>query len=199
MDTIHTLSLPNQVLDAPYIARVTDYTKKGLIASPCGWGKTLAIGEYIAKKHTDGVLFVAERTEQLYDMRKLLIETHGVDQVLIGLYVSGSEDLKALQTENVTKTIALVTQARVMSQPCKDYAFFHAQKRKLMVVDEALPPLVMLKIPKMFVSGFLLQMHLTWSDLGKLSLDEIDVLLTLQRHLSALSKIAHVESRFFGR
>src|SRR5262245_59258693 len=68
-ETLETLSMPNQKLDVEYFHRVLNFTDKAVIATPCGWSKTLRIAEYIATRYWDGVLYVAERKAQLDEMQ----------------------------------------------------------------------------------------------------------------------------------
>ena len=146
-ETIETLSAPSQILDVEYFHRVLNFTDKAVIAAPCGWGKTLGIAEYIATRYWDGVLYVAERKAQLDEMQTLLVERHHVPEENIGVYYGGSADLEALAESELTKPIALLTHSRIQSHSPGKYTIFHRDgkltARQLLVVDEALPALVL--------------------------------------------------------
>ena len=94
---VDSLSLPNQKLDVDYYNRVLNFTNRAVIAAPCGWGKTLGVAEYITENYDDGILYVAERKNQLDSMKKILVQQHKVLEENIGLYYSGSKDLELLQ------------------------------------------------------------------------------------------------------
>jgi hypothetical protein len=180
-ETIETLSAPQQTLDVEYFHRVLHFTDKAVIAAPCGWGKTLGVAAYIAHHYRHGVLYVAERVQQLEDMQELLINTHHVPEEDIALYYAQSTDMQQLYAMDVTKPIALITHSRMQSHAASKYVTFpgngKTQRRQLLIVDEALPPLVILSAPEFFVEALLHRMDLTWNDLGKLSPDETDTRL----------------------
>src|SRR6266446_4200392 len=178
IETLETLSLPNQTLDVEYFHRVLSWTNKAVIAAPCGWGKTLGIAEYIAQRYWDGVLYVAERKVQLDEMQTLLVERHHVPVENIGVYYGGSADLDALADGELTKPIALLTHSRIQSHSPGKYTIFHRDgkltARQLLVVDEALPALVILSAPTFFVETWLRRMGLAWEDVGTMDPDAID-------------------------
>ena len=122
-EPIETLSLPHQTLDADYYRRVLSWTDKAVIAAPCGWGKTLGVAEYIAAHYRDGVLYVAERTQQLHEMKRLLMEEHGVPPEDIGLYYAKSADLKLLHEAEVAKPhrgrVACLSSHWIAARYCK--------------------------------------------------------------------------------
>ena len=97
---------------------------------------------------------------------------------MIGTYYHKSADLKALQTSETSKPVALITQARMQMYPPQAYVMFHRhgklQYRRLMIVDESLPALVILSVPMLLVESLLHRMGLTWDDTGKLGPDEMD-------------------------
>src|SRR5499427_2636661 len=177
-ETIETLSMSNQTLDVEYFHRVLHFTDKAVIAAPCGWGKTLGIAEYIATRYWDGVLYVAERKAQLDEMQTLLVERHHVPEENIGVYYGGSADLEALAESELTKPIALLTHSRIQSHSPGKYTIFHRDgkltARQLLVVDEALPALVILSAPTFFVETWLRRMGLSWKDVGTMDPDDID-------------------------
>src|SRR5215467_5631570 len=177
-ETIETLSAPSQILDVEYFHRVLHFTDKAVIAAPCGWGKTLGIAEYIATRYWDGVLYVAERKAQLDEMQTLLVERHHVPEENIGVYYGGSADLEALAESELTKPIALLTHSRIQSHSPGKYTIFHRDgkltARQLLVVDEALPALVILSAPTFFVETWLRRMGLSWADVGTMDPDDID-------------------------
>ena len=177
-DTVERLSRDDQDITADYYDRVLATHAKAVIAAPCGTGKTRAAAEYIAHRWQDGVLYVAERTEQIQEMQRLLTTQHGVPEERIGTYYAKSPDLTALHTSETYKPIALITQARMQIYSPQTYVMFHRhgklQYRQLMIVDESLPALVILTAPMLFVESFLHRMGLTWDDTGKLAADEID-------------------------
>jgi len=177
-ETIDSLSLPDQVLDTDYYHRVLNFTPKAVIAAPCGWGKTLGIACYIAEHYRDGVLYVAERTQQLHDMKQLLIDKHQVPEDEIGLYYANSADLKLLHQAELTKPIALMTHSRMQSHAPGKYTVFQQdgklKNRQLLVVDEALPALIILSAPTFFVETWLRRMGLDWKDIGNLGPEEVD-------------------------
>jgi hypothetical protein len=177
-ETIETLSAPQQTLDVEYFHRVLNFTDKAVIAAPCGWGKTLGIAEYIATRYWDGVLYVAERKAQLDEMHTLLVERHHVPEENIGVYYGGSADLEALADGELTKPIALLTHSRIQSHSPGKYTIFHRDgkltARQLLVVDEALPALVILSAPTFFVETWLRRMGLSWEDVGTMDPDAID-------------------------
>src|SRR6266446_6370522 len=178
IETLETLSMPNQTLDVEYFYRVLDFTDKAVISSPCGWGKTLGIAAYIATRYWDGVLYVAERKAQLDEMQTLLVEDHHVPAENIGVYYGGSADLEALADGELTKPIALLTHSRIQSHSPGKYTIFHRDgkltARQLLVVDEALPALVILSAPTFFVETWLRRMGLAWEDVGTMDPDAID-------------------------
>src|SRR5216683_857931 len=177
-ETLETLSLPNQTLDGEYFHRVLNFTDKAVIAAPCGWGKTRGIAAYIAHHYRHGVLYGAERVQQLEDMQELLIKTHHVPADDIACYYAQSADMQQLYDMDVSKPIALLTHSRMQSHASSKYVTFpgngRTQRRQLLLVDEALPPLVILSAPEFFVEAMLRRMALTWHDLGTLSPDETD-------------------------
>jgi hypothetical protein len=177
-ETIETLSMSNQTMDVDYFRRVLTLTDKAVIAAPCGWGKTLGIAAYIAQCYWDGVLYVAERKAQLDEMQTLLVERHHVPEDNIGVYYGGSADLEALAEGELTKPIALLTHSRIQSHSPGKYTIFHRDgkltARQLLVVDEALPALVILSAPTFFVETWLRRMGLAWKDVGTLDPDDID-------------------------
>jgi hypothetical protein len=177
-ETLETLSLPHQTLDAEYFHRVLHFTDKAVIAAPCGWGKTLGIAAYIAQNYRNGVLYVAERVQQLEDMHDLLSKTHQVPAEDIAVYYAQSADMKQLYDMDVTKPIALITHSRMQSHAPSKYVTFPGngvtQKRQLLIVDEALPPLVIMSAPDFFIDAFLRRMGLEWQELGQLSPAETD-------------------------
>jgi hypothetical protein len=193
-ETLETLSVPNQALDVEYFHRVLTFTDKAVIAAPCGWGKTLGIAAYIAHRYWDGVLYVAERKAQLDEMQALLVESHHVPEENIGVYYGGSADLEALADGELTKPIALLTHSRIQSHSPGKYTIFHRDgkltARQLLVVDEALPPLVILTAPTFFVETWLRRMGLTWDAVGTLAPDEIDTHInTVQKEITKHAKV----------
>jgi hypothetical protein len=158
--------------------RVLSWTDKAVIAAPCGWGKTWGIAAYIAHHYRHGVLYVAERVQQLEDMQALLIKKHQVPEEDIAIYYAQSADMQQLYAMDVTKPIALITHSRMQSHAASKYLTFpgngKTQRRQLLIVDEALPPLVILSAPEFFVEALLHRMDLTWNGLGQLSPDETD-------------------------
>src|SRR6266571_4772316 len=77
-ETIESLSAPQQTLDMDYFHRVLNFTDKAVIAAPCGWGKTVGICAYMAEHYRKGILYVAERKEQLEQVQARLIKDHRV-------------------------------------------------------------------------------------------------------------------------
>ena len=177
-DTVESLSRADQDITADYYDRVLATYAKSVIAAPCGTGKTHAAAEYIARRWQDGVLYVAERTEQIKAMQQHLTTQYGVPEERIGTYYNQSPDLKALNTSETSKPIALITQARMQIFAPQAYTLFHRhgkfQNRQLMIVDESLPALVIMSVPMLVVEAFLNRMGLTWEDTGKLDPDDID-------------------------
>jgi hypothetical protein len=177
-DTVENLSRDNQDITADYYDQVLATHTKAVVAAPCGTGKTHAAAAYIAQRWQDGVLYVAERTEQIQEMEQLLTTHHDVPAERIGTYYAKSPDLTALHKSETYKPIALITQARMQIHSPQSYVMFHRhgklQYRQLMIVDESLPALVILTAPMLFVESFLHRMGLTWDDTGKLAPDEID-------------------------
>src|SRR5215467_14019981 len=111
-------------------------------------------------------------------MQELLIKTHHVPEEDIALYYAQSADMQQLYAMDVTKPIALITHSRMQSHAASKYITFPGhgttQRRRLLIVDEALPPLVILSAPEFFVEALLHRMQLTWQDVGTLHPDEID-------------------------
>jgi superfamily II DNA or RNA helicase len=123
-ETLETLSVPNQTLDVDYFHRVLSWTDKAVIAAPCGWGKTLGVAEYIAQNYQQGVLYVAQRVQELENMQELLLKKHHVPEEDVGLYYAQSADMQALHKADMTKPIALITHARMQAQPPSQYVTF---------------------------------------------------------------------------
>jgi hypothetical protein len=148
-----------------------------VVAAPCGAGKTLAAADLIAERWREGVLYVAERVDQLHAMQALLL-ARDVPPDAIGLYALGTADQRALRQEQVTKPIALLTHARMQLDAPQAYVCFPRHggtaTRRLMIVDESITPLLILSVPRLFIQGVLSQLGLRWEDLGKLDPDTID-------------------------
>src|SRR5262249_39847101 len=144
----------------------------------CGYGKTLGIADYIAQNKKDGFLYVAERIEQLENMNKLLI-SRDVDPASIGVYISNSEELRELRNNGEGKPIALVTHARLMTDAPEKFLLFNYNGRKnlrsMLVCDESVTPLLIFRIPRLVILGFLAEMKLSLGDCGKLSEEEIEI------------------------
>jgi hypothetical protein len=194
MDTVETLSEPEQKLDAAYFRRVLAFSQKSVIAAPCGYGKTYGVAEFIAQQWQDGVMYVAERKEQLDNMRALLMTRHGIDPDLIGVYYRGSDDVGRLEQEGDLKHIALVTHARMMSYSPDEYVFFEGRgyqlPRQLLICDESVIPLLVLRVPRLFATALLSEMRLSWQDVGHLSSDEIETRInTIKPLLTAHAKV----------
>jgi hypothetical protein len=123
------------------------------------------------------VLYVAERVDQLRAMRDLLLHRE-VPQEMIGLYAAHSPDQQALKQEGLQKPIALLTHARMQTFAPQDYLSFpwHGglARRRLLLVDESLTPLLILSVPRLFLQGLLSTMGLTFADIGHLDPDTID-------------------------
>src|SRR5215470_12863472 len=161
---VETLSLPEQPLDAAYFRRVLASCPKSVVAAPCGYGKTRGVAAFIAEQWQEGILYVAERKEQLDSMKRLLVESHGIDPECIGVYYAGSEDVSSLEQDGDGKPIALVTHARMLSYSPDEYVFFAERgaqlPRQLLICDEAVAPLQLLRVPRLFVQGLLTEMGL---------------------------------------
>jgi hypothetical protein len=164
-------------LDVHYYERILTAAPKVVVAAPCGAGKTLAAADLIAERWREGVLYVAERVEQLHTMQALL-QQREVPPDVIGLYALGTADQRALRQEQVTKPIALLTHVRMQLDAPQAYVCFPRHggtaTRRLMIVDESITPLLILSVPRLFIQGFLSQLGLTWTDLGTLDPDTID-------------------------
>jgi hypothetical protein len=192
-DTVGSLSHANQTITAAYYEDLLATREKVVVAAPCGLGKTYTAAEYMATHWHEGVLYVAERNEQLVTMQRLL-STLGVPPELIGTYYAGSADLKELRQDHHHKALALVTHARMQAFPPEAYLLMHKQggvsRRRLMIVDESICPLLILKVPEMFVKGLLAEMGLQFADTGKLEADEID------RHIAGIAPLLRRHARF---
>jgi hypothetical protein len=131
-------------LDVHYYEQVLAQHGKVVVAAPCGTGKTRTAADLIAQCWREGVLYVAERKDQLYAMRDRLAERE-VPPDAIGLYVYQSADLQALRQEQITKPIALLTHARMQIYTPQAYAYFPRHGgmalRQRMIVDESIAPL----------------------------------------------------------
>src|SRR5215813_6710305 len=125
-ETIETLSSPDQTLDVEYFHRVLNFTDKAVIAAPCGWGKTVGICAYMAETYRKGVLYVAERKEQLEHVQERLINVHGVPEDDIGCYHGGNPEQLAQLAAGVTKPIALLTYSRIQSHHPGKYVLYQA-------------------------------------------------------------------------
>jgi superfamily II DNA or RNA helicase len=143
-DTVETLSLPDQQLDAAFFRSAQTFRPQVVIDAPCGFGKTLGAAACIAEQWHEGILYVAERKAQLDSMQELLVKTHGVNPALIGVYHGDSKDVERLEQDGDHKPIALVTHARMMSYSPEDYVHFESRGclrlRQLLICDEAVVP-----------------------------------------------------------
>jgi hypothetical protein len=103
------------------------------------------MADYLAEQKRAGVLYVAERIEQLETMRQLLIG-RDVDPASIGVYISGSDALRALRTHGEGKPIALVTHARLMTDAPEQFLLFNYSGRQhlrsMLVCDESVTPVL---------------------------------------------------------
>ena len=148
-----------------------------MVAAPCGAGKTLAAADLIAERWREGVVYVAERVDQLRAMQALL-QQREVPPDVIGLYALGTADQRALLQEQITKPVALLTHVRMQLDAPQAYVCFPRHggtaTRRLMIVDESITPLLILSVPRMFIQGFLSHLGLRWTDLGTLAPDTID-------------------------
>jgi hypothetical protein len=193
-DSIERLSLPDQKLDASYFGKVLAFSQKSVIAAPCGYGKTLGVAAFMAEQWQEGILYVAERKEQLDTMKRLLVEEHGINPNRIGLYYSGSDDIGSLEQDGDRKPIALVTHARMLSYSPDAYVLFGSTgtplSRQLLICDEAVVPLQILRIPRLFVQSFLTEMGLSWQDVGRVAVEEIATRISMiQPLLTAHAKV----------
>jgi hypothetical protein len=188
----HSDEPPKRLTVADYEQWLTDH-KKVVVAAPCGLGKTYTAAEYMATHWQEGILYVAERNEQLLSMQHLL-RTMDVPPELIGIYYSGSADLKALRLAGQMKPIALITHARMQAYPPQEFIHLYKDgsvtRRRTMIVDEAVSPLLILKVPKVFVKGLLSEMGLRFEDTGKLGPDEI------MRSLARIASELHCHARY---
>jgi hypothetical protein len=195
-DTVQTLSLPEQPLDAAYFRRVLACSPKAVIAAPCGYGKTRGVAAFIAEQWQEGVLYVAERKAQLDSMKQLLVEHQGIDPERIGVYHGDSEDVERLEQEGEQKPIALVTHARMLSDSPKEYVLFEENgyqvHRQVLICDEAVVPLQILRVPRLFVQSLLTEMGLRWQDLAQLSGEEIETRISSIQPLLT----AHAKAKF---
>jgi len=128
-ETIETLSAPDQKLEVEYFHRVLNFTDKAVIAAPCGWGKTLGMCAYMAEHYRKGVLYVAERKEQLEDVQERLIKAHGVPEDDIGCYHGENTEQLTQLAAGVTKPIALLTYSRIQSHHPGKYVLYPANAR----------------------------------------------------------------------
>jgi hypothetical protein len=198
--------LERPALSVAYYEELLNCHDKVVIAAPCGLGKTYTAAEYMATHWSEGILYVAERNEQLLAMQRLLIK-FGVPPEVIGTYYSGSEDLKALRQSGVWKAIALVTHARMQAFPPQEYMLMHKQggahQRRLMIVDESICPLLILKVPEIFVKGLLGEMGLRFEDMGKLDPVEMECRIAridhlLRRHAQFSLKKVGIEAEYIA-
>jgi len=176
-ETIETLSAPSQILDVEYFHRVLNFTDKAVIAAPCGWGKTVGICAYMAETYSKGILYVAERKEQLEHVQDRLITVHGVPEDDIGCYHGGNPEQLAQLAAGVTKPIALLTYSRIQSHHPGKYVLYQAntlRRRQVLIVDEAIPPLIILSAPELFIEGWLRRMGVDWNDLGSFGPEDIE-------------------------
>ncbi len=197
-ETVETLSLPEQPLDAAYFRRVLACSPKAVVAAPCGYGKTRGVAAFIAEQWQEGILYVAERKAQLDSMKQLLVEHHGIDPDVIGVYHGDSKDVERLEQEGEQKPIALVTHARMMSYSPDEYVFFAEQgapfPRQLLICDEAVVPLQILRVPRLFVQGLLMDMGLRWQDLRYVSVEEMETRIsTIKPLITAHAKVPFAE------
>jgi hypothetical protein len=77
-------------LAADHFERLLAAHPRAVCAEPCGAGKTLGVAEYISRHWEQGVLYVAERIEQLEEMYGLLIRL-GLEPGRVALYHSRLE------------------------------------------------------------------------------------------------------------
>ncbi len=151
------------LIDVHYYEQILSQHGKVVVAAPCGAGKTLAAADLIAQCWREGVLYVAERVDQLRAMQALL-QQREVPPDAIGLYGHRSADLRALRHEQLTKPIALLTHARTQLDAPQAYVCFPRHggmaTRRLMIVDESLTPLLVLSAPRLFIQGCLSQLGL---------------------------------------
>src|SRR5438270_14075534 len=78
-------------LRTSYFEHLISRHSRVVCAEPCGEGKTLGIAEFISQHYKEGVLYVAERIEQLETMYELLINL-GVEPTHIGVLHSKTEE-----------------------------------------------------------------------------------------------------------
>src|SRR5262249_54626091 len=124
-----------------------------------------------------------------------------------GIYYSGSADLKALRLAGQMKPIALITHARMQAYPPQEFLHLYKDggvtRRRTMIVDEAVSPLLILKVPKVFVQGLLSEMGLQFADTGKLDQEKITrsmakIAPDLQRHARYPLKYVGIEADYIA-
>jgi hypothetical protein len=110
-------------LDVHYYQEILAQHGRVVVAAPCGAGKTTTAADLIAQTWREGVLYVAERVEQLRTIRELLLQ-RDVPSEVIGLYAAGSADQQALRQESIQKPIALLTHVRMQMYAPQAYVLF---------------------------------------------------------------------------
>jgi len=188
---------PKQIINTPALLsacalRASDIQNllqqhpKAVLAHPCGSGKTLAIAEFISLQWLDGIIYVAERVEQLLDMEALL-RGLGVPDALIMVYSSKATPSVTQQRSNLhTYPIVLVTHARLMMD--SPQAFTHhgipLAPRHYMFVDESLPPIATMRMNRDMVVGLLAIGNATLGH--RYAFPQTQIILAAMKHRLAL-------------
>jgi len=144
-------------LDAQEVERQINDNRRLVLANPCGSGKTLRVLEFISRNWKDGVLYVAERIEQLDDAKEKLISWFGVPSDAIKVYHSSVEDKFRVRCQWQDCYVGLITHTRLQIDNPVAFTSFGVpvRPRRFMFVDEAMPPVTVIGMPRMLVEGFL--------------------------------------------
>src|SRR4029453_5189671 len=106
-----------------------------------------------------------------------LIKVHGIPEEDIGCYHGGNPEQLAQLDAGVTKPIALLTYSRIPSHNPGKYVLYQSnamRRRQVLIVDEAIPPLIILSAPELFIEGWLRRIGVHWNALGAFGLDNIE-------------------------
>lgn len=129
---------------------------KIVISSICGSGKTLRAIEFMSKHWRNGILYVSERKEQLAKVKEALIML-GVPEQEIQVYHCDVENKTEVRKKLNDAYVVLVTHYRLLIDSPTAFVAYGSPiaPRHYLIIDEALPPITVLTMPRMFAQGLL--------------------------------------------